>query len=131
MSQIDRLYFAPRAGDLLLIYEAGNGPESIGGAFRLDVSAAAIRWHLPIPTLNVGVGALDNSALYVSGGFFIGCIDVDAGRYKWEHPDIQITTSFDPPTIAGDTVTFAQRALGQRMQPARYRINKRTGEILR
>jgi len=89
----DRIYSAPYHGDLIVLFGVGNGEEGWGGVARLQPPDFHVTWHVKIPSFNVGPAALDGSSLYVSACGFVGRIDLEGGRWLWQHDGLYDSTS--------------------------------------
>ena len=84
----ERVYSAPYHGDLVVIFDVSNGEDGWGGIVRLQPPDFRVVWHVRIPTFNVGPGTIDGSSLYVTAIGFVARVDLEGGRYLWQHNDL-------------------------------------------
>jgi hypothetical protein len=81
----ERIYSAAYHGDLVVLFGVSNGENGWGGVARLQPPDFHVVWHVKIPSFNVGPGAIDGSSLYVSASGFVARVDLEGGRYLWQH----------------------------------------------
>jgi len=105
------VYYTSYQGDLLLLFDVSNGETGWGGVARLRGPDFNAVWHVKIPAFNIGPATLEGPSLYVSGIGFIARVDVDRGRYVWQHEGLydrrdQAFNSFDAPVVTPAEVFF-------------------------
>lgn len=130
--RLERLYIADMAGDLLLIYEVGNGNGGWGYIARLDPEFRASRWIAPITSPNIGPGLIEDNYVYLTGQDFLAKIDLQSGKYVWQQTEFakQFGSSFlgfGLPEINGGTVMFRERSSKERT----IEVDKATGTFIK
>jgi hypothetical protein len=100
-------------GDLLLLHHSTCfGPEGDfiqGGAVRVAATTGLVQWSARVQG-NTGDALRSGKFLYVTGIGFVGKLDIQSGRYAWQHTKLYrspgIYNSFDKPRRDGVRVIF-------------------------
>lgn len=130
------IYYVAHEGDLVLIGEVSD--ELYGGGFiaRLDGRTLRIKWKRNIQGFNVGKGLKDGKYAYVTGIGFIGKIDLNAGRYVWQHDNLYMRdaggafNSFELPEVQGDLVIFKELPAYNRQKQAVVKVDRASGKVI-
>lgn len=130
------IYHMGYQGDLLLICEETD--ELYGGGFivRLDGRTLKTKWRRYIQGFNVGQGLMDGKYAYVTGIGFVGKVDLNSGRYVWQHRDLYLRdaggafNSFELPEVHGETVIFRELPHYIRKKQAVLKVDRANGKIL-
>jgi hypothetical protein len=131
----ERLYSASYHGDLIVLFEVGNGEEGWAGVTRLQPPDFHMVWHVHVPTFNLGPGAIDGSSLYLSAWGFVSRIDLEGGRYIWQHAGLYDSSSgrfnaFLVPLVTRSEVLFYEDVGMQQHKPKVVRVQKDGGAFL-
>lgn len=133
-NRIERLYFLPCQGDLLLVYEMTDGETGIGAVTRLSGDSLRRKWKASVLGFNVGVGLREGDDLYLTAIGFVGKLKLSDGRYAWKHDGLyqryKAFNDFEVPRIEGDNVVFTESSIAvYHRTPYVIRVNKRGGQI--
>lgn len=110
---LERLYTADFGSDVILAYEISGGALGRGYVARFDPQKRIFRWFAPLPARNIGPGLIEDNCAYVTGTNYVAKIDLQTGKYVWQHPDLKTedgTTfrSFDVPEVSGSRIVFRE-----------------------
>ena len=127
------IYHMGYQGDLLLICEESD--ELYGGGFivRLDGQTLKTKWSRYIQGFNVGQGLIDGKYAYVTGIGFVGKVDLNSGRYVWQHRNLYQQdrfNSFELPEVQSETVIFREFPHYNRKKQAVVKVDRASGKIL-
>jgi hypothetical protein len=110
---LERLYTADFGGDMVFAYEVIGG-SGRGYVARFDPNKRIFRWFAPIPAKNIGPGLIEDNYAYITGADFVAKIDLQTGKYVWQHADLKKESGstfreFDLPEVNGSRVVFRER----------------------
>jgi outer membrane protein assembly factor BamB len=133
----ERIYSAPYHGDLLVLFDVSNGEQGWGGIARLQPPDFHVVWHVKIPSSNVGPAAIDGSSLYVSAAGFVARVDLEGGRYLWQHGGLYDATNqrfnafLVPLVTRSEALFYEQVGLGATSRaPKVVRVQKDSGAFV-
>ena len=133
---VEGLYVCAWRGDLVAVYAVTDGDSGWGHATRLDGRTLAPRWVAPVAGFNVGEPLLTAGHLYVGAIGVVGKLDLDTGKYAWEHHGLYRSVgayeSFLRPRIENGHVLFPARhpGRGRGDLPSALVVDDATGRIL-
>jgi hypothetical protein len=132
---IEKLYYLPSGGDLILFYGIGDGGEGWGKIARIGTSSRQIKWLTHMPAFNVGQPLQDKEAVYITGVGFIAKLNLKTGKYIWQKNNYQKykIDSFSLPVVQGNQVFFKESSLtaGVNGKPQILVVDKTTGNIIK
>ncbi len=128
-------HYTSYQGAPIILFSVSNGESGWGGVVRVQHPELRVGWHLKVPAFNVGAGTLEGSSLYVSGIGFVARIDVESGRYVWQHEGLydqrdRAFNSFDAPVVTSTEVLFRESDSANISRPLKViRAQKESGEF--
>lgn len=131
----DRIYSAAYHGDLVVVFEVSTTESGRGGIVRLQPPDFRVVWNLRIPSRHVGPGAIDGSSLYLSATGFVARVDLEGGRYLWQHGDLHDSSSgrfneFLVPLVTRSEALFYEDAGMSQHRPKLVRVQKDSGAFV-
>lgn len=131
--EIDRVFVASFAGDVLIAYEVGDGEVGTARVVRVRVDRASLKqvWVVEIPAFNLSEGVFEQPYFYQAALGFVAKIDLRLGAFVWKHAGLydharQSFGAFQRPVVGHDDVQFID-APASGLSPRRIVVNKRTG----
>src|SRR5262249_29977201 len=130
-----QIYSAAYHGDLIVVFEVGRTEEGWGGIVRLQPPDYHVVWRLRVPASNVGPGAIDGSSLYLSASGLIARVDLEGGRYLWQHDHLYDSSNgrfsaFLVPLVTRSEALFYEDVGTQQRPPKLLRVQKDTGAFV-
>jgi hypothetical protein len=131
-SDISGVCFAEYGHDLLLLAGVDDG-EGAGVVFvRLDGISLHRKWRLAMPGLGIGPSVAENRFAFLTGGGFVGKVDLETGQFRWKHSTLAGSTvtfgSYGTPVIRENDVIFSEPEILS--HPRSVTMDKRTGRVM-
>jgi outer membrane protein assembly factor BamB len=131
---IEKLYYLPNSGDLILFYGMSSGGEGWGEIIRIAASSGQIKWRTHMPAFNVGQPLQEKEAVYVTGVGFIAKLNLTTGKYIWQKANYEKykIDAFSLPVIKGNQVIFKEEpSVAINLQPKTLVVDKGNGNIIK
>jgi hypothetical protein len=134
-SRVDLVLWGVIGGDVLMVYEEGDGESGAGAIVRVTAAELRVKWHLRLPAFNVSLGIIEGNRLYQAGLGFVTAVDLDRGVFVWKHQGLYDArqfsfNAFDRPDVGPTDVVFRESvATGVDGRRRVIRVNKDSGKM--
>ena len=132
-----RIYFTQYKDDLILVCETSIGDGGRGFITRLNGKTLKTKWQRHIPAFNIAKGIIENNSAYLAAIGFVAKINLDTGKYLWEHEDFYrkykeegAFNIFETPKIKGNIITFTENQDMYKRPPNIIKFNKNSGKVI-
>ena len=132
------VYYAQYRGDLLVICEISAGGNGRGSISRIDGRNLKTTWQSNISGFNIARGLIENNSVYLAASGFVGKINLETGKYIWEHDNLYrkyvesgAFNAFFTPKIIDSIVVFEEEDILNKGFDHRIHVNKSSGNIVK
>lgn len=81
-TRVDLVLFGQVDGDLVVIYEAGDGESGAGVVVKVASNNLRMKWVLNLPSFNISLGCIEGTTLYQAGMGFVAAVTPVSGRRR-------------------------------------------------